>query len=92
MNILDGFLCDEISSKELYMDILSFIESFHIRKGEFEGNRYVIKKMDEINFLIYPEDIYPDGHREISGCISMYKQPLLNAINEFVEKKRIFWD
>lgn len=44
MDILKGFLSDKLSSKEFYVDIINFIESFHIRNGEFEGNRYIIKK------------------------------------------------
>lgn len=50
MNILEGFLQSEINTQELYEDIMSFITSYHIRCGEFEGNEYIIKKMDQTNF------------------------------------------
>lgn len=43
MNVLEGFLEAEINTQELYEDIMSFITSFHIRCGEFEGNEYIIK-------------------------------------------------
>lgn len=57
MNILESFLQSEINTQELYEEIISFITSYHIRCGEFEGNEYIIKKMDQINFL-YSQNIY----------------------------------
>jgi hypothetical protein len=77
------FLEDEISSQELYEAILYFVNSVHIRNGEFEGNYYIIKKMDLDNFIIYAENIYPDdNHREIPYSTSIYKENLLNEINK----------
>lgn len=90
MEILKEFLKDEIQSKEVEVDIVKFIESFNIRNGEYEGNRYVLKKIDNLNFLIFPEDIYPDGHKEICGCISIYKTQLLKEIKNWVKTKGIF--
>ncbi|MEE6452786.1 hypothetical protein RAH41_19660 [Gottfriedia acidiceleris] len=88
VNVIERFLEDEISSQELYEDIYAFITSFHIRNGEFEGNRYIIKKMDQLNFIIYLEDIYPDdNHREISCCHSIYRENLLNTINKYAKKQ-----
>lgn len=46
MNVMESFLQAEINTQELYEDIINFIISFHVRNGEFEGNEYVIKKMD----------------------------------------------
>ena len=63
MDIILKFLQAEISSQELYEEIYKFIDSYHIRNGEFEGNEYVIKKMDQDNFIIFPEYIYEDGKR-----------------------------
>lgn len=81
-NVIIEFLRDEIGSEESYKNILDFIESYDIRSGEFEGNRYIIKKMDRINFFVYSEDIYPDGTREISNTTNIYKDELIKAIKE----------
>lgn len=53
--ILENFLSSEIQSAELYREMINFIESYEIRRGEFEGNEYIIKKLDRNNFLLYPE-------------------------------------
>ncbi len=34
---------------------MNFINSYEIRKGEFEGNVYIIMKMDRENFIIFLE-------------------------------------
>jgi uncharacterized protein YydD (DUF2326 family) len=86
-NLIDGFLNDEISSQELYDSIYDFVMSFHIRSGEFEGNYYIIKKMDRDNFFIFPENIYPDTHREIPKCISVYRDNLIEKINAHAKKQ-----
>lgn len=90
MDILKEFLRDEIQSKKEGLDIISFIESFNIRNGEYEGNRYVLKKIDKLNFFIFSEDIYLDGHREVSGCISIYKTQILKEIKEWAQSKGVF--
>jgi hypothetical protein len=87
INLIERFLDDEISSQDLYESIYDFITSFHIRNGEFEGNYYIIKKMDPDNFIIFPENIYPDNHREIPNCISIYKDDLIVKINEHAKKQ-----
>ena len=46
MDVLNKFLQAEINSKEDYESIINFINLYEIRKGEFEGNGYVIMKMD----------------------------------------------
>ena len=45
MDVLNKFLQAEINSKEYYESIINFINLYEIRKGEFEGNEYVIMKM-----------------------------------------------
>jgi hypothetical protein len=89
IDVMERFLRDEISSQELYEDIYNFITSFHIRNGEFEANYYIIKKMDEGNFLIYAENIYPDNHREIPYSFSVYKDVLIKNINEYAKNHGI---
>lgn len=59
-------------------------------KGEYEGNRYILKKLHNLNFIIFLEDTYPDGHKEISGCISIYKMQLLKEIEKWEKEKGIF--
>ncbi|MBP2000778.1 hypothetical protein J2Z69_001809 [Paenibacillus shirakamiensis] len=88
-NIIEKFLDDEISSQELYESIYDFVTSFHIRSGEFEANYYIIKKMDSDNFFIFPENIYPDNHREIPHCISIYKDRLVSLINAHARKQAL---
>ncbi|MFD1884163.1 hypothetical protein [Paenibacillus wenxiniae] len=86
INVMERFLESEISSQKLYEDIYSFITSFHIRSGEFEANYYIIKKMDQINFFIYAENIFPDDHhREIPYSTSIYSNHLIKAINEYAQ-------
>ena len=87
IDTIESFLEDEISSQDLYEDIYDFITSTQIRNGEFEGNYYILKKMDLLNFIIYPEDIYPDNHREISYCISVYKQNLIKLITDYASQQ-----
>lgn len=89
MNVIEGFLQSEINTQELYEDIVKFIISFHIRNGEFEGNEYIIKKMDQTNFIIFPEYIYENGKREIHAAESVYRQVLLKKINEYAVTKNI---
>ena len=59
MDVLNKFLQAEINSKEYYDSITNFISLYEIRKGEFEGNEYIIMKVDRDNFIIFPE--YDDG-------------------------------
>ncbi|MFD1884161.1 hypothetical protein [Paenibacillus wenxiniae] len=86
IDVIEHFLEDEISSQELYEEIYSFITSFHIRSGEFEANYHIIKKMDQINFFIYAENIFPDDHhREIPYGVAIYKRSLIKAINKYAQ-------
>ena len=89
MNVLEGFLEAEINTQELYEDIMSFITSYHIRSGEFEGNEYIIKKMDQTNFILFPEYMDADGEREIHGAISVYRNNLIKEINDCAQLKGI---
>ena len=87
MDVMSKFLQAEINSQELYEEIYKFVVSDHIRNGEFEGNEYVIKKMDQDNFILSPEYIDEDGKREINFAISVYKEQLIKEIqNNAIEK------
>lgn len=89
MEILNKFLQAEINSKEYYERIMNFIDSYEIRRGEFEGNEYVIMKIDRDNFIIFPE--YDDGKDgvQIPFSASIYKKNFLDAITKYAQKKGI---
>lgn len=89
MNVLERFLQSEINTQELYDDIISFITSFHIRNGEFEGNEFVIKKMDQTNYIIFPEYEDEDGEREIHAAMAIYRNDLIKEINNYAITKDI---
>jgi len=88
MDILNNFLHHEIMTKGLYEEMCHFIESYEIRRGEFECNIYIIVKIDRENFILYPE--YEDKNGlSIPFARSIYKKELLDAINEYAKKKGI---
>lgn len=89
MDILKKFLQAEINSKEFYKSITNFINTEEIRKGEFEGNEYVIMKLDRDNFILFPE--YDDGQDgiQIPFSLSIYKKELVDAINCYAQNNHI---
>ncbi len=89
MNVMEGFLQSEINTQELYEEIMNFITSYHVRNGEFEGNEYIIKKMDQTNFIIFPEYEDENGEREIHAAESVYRENLIKRINKYASKKNI---
>lgn len=89
MNVLESFLQAEINTQELYDDMILFITSFHIRNGEFEGNEFIIKKMDQTNFIIFPEYEDEDGEREIHAAQAVYRNNLIKEINKYAVTKDI---
>lgn len=89
MDVIQEFLKYEIYPNGMYEDIIHFITSSHIRSGEFEGNEYVIKKMDHSNFLVFSEYSTQNGEREIHFATSIYKFQLLEIINEYAKSQGI---
>lgn len=87
MNVMEGFLQSEINTQELYEEIMNFITSYHVRNGEFGGNEYIIKKMDQNNFIIFPEYEDEGGEREIHAAEAVYRENLIKRINEHASKK-----
>lgn len=89
MDILNKFLQAEINSKEYYESIMNFISLYEIRKGEFEGNEYIIMKIDRDNFILFPE--YDDGQDgiQIPFSLSIYKNNLVDEINRYAQGKGI---
>lgn len=81
--ILEKFLEVEIQSTELYRGIIDFIESYEIRRGEFECNEYIIQKLDRDNFILYPE--YGDGIHvgiQVPYAMAVCKGELIKAVND----------
>lgn len=89
MDILKKFLQAEINSKAMYLDICEFVNSFHIRSGEFEGNEYVIKKMDQDNYIIFAEYEDKEGKREIPFSMSIYKMKLLEEMKNCAMQRKL---
>ncbi|WBW98366.1 hypothetical protein [Oceanirhabdus sp. W0125-5] len=84
---LSNFLQDEISDQEFYDAIYDFIIDQNIRSGEYEGNIFIIKKLDRLNFVIFEEHCYrEDKQREIYNAISLFRKDILIAINEHAHK------
>ncbi len=86
LNVIEKFLQAEINEQELYEAIVEFIDSYEIRSGEFEGNEYIIKKLDRLNFLIFPE-YEVNGQKEIPFATSYYKDDLLKDIHEWAKQQ-----
>lgn len=81
--MISEFLIDEVSNQECYDSIYNFIADQNIRTGEYEGNIFVIKKMDRLNFIIFKEFSYQkNGLREIHNAKSIFRKDLLKAVNE----------
>ena len=89
MNVIESFLQAEINTQDLYDDIIFFITSFHIRRGAFEGNEFIIKKMDQINFIIFSEYTYDNGECEIHVAEAIYREVLVKKINAYADSKGI---
>lgn len=86
MNIIKIFLEVEISDQEFYEAIFDFISSYNIRCGEYEGNEFIIKKIDIENFLIFNEYVV-DGRRNTSNYTYINKIDLLDDVNHYANKQ-----
>lgn len=84
--LLQAFLEDELSDQEFYDGIIEFIYSYNIRSGEYEGNRFVIKKMDLLNFIIFEEYVI-DGKRKIGNTIPISRKKLIKRINLYAKNQ-----
>lgn len=85
--MIKDFLDLEVSYKEIADEILHFINSYEIRKGEFECNSYVIEKLDGTNFIIYEELRDLNGNKSIfkvfSVCRKDFQEAIVNKAKEF---------
>jgi hypothetical protein len=79
---IQSFLENEVSDQEYYDGIIDFLWSSNIRCGEYEGNQYVIQKVDQYNFILFEEYVI-DGKREVHNAFSLHKSKLMKYINEY---------
>ncbi len=80
------FLWNEESHIEGGIGLLEFIGDECIRRGEYEGNEWLVKKMDPMNFLLYTEYILQDGKRLVGNCIPFSKDELFKIVQDAKQK------
>lgn len=87
MNIIESFFDELIFDQECYDEIYDFIISESIRCGEYEGNCFILKKLDLNNFIIFNEYRISENQIEISDPYSVKKSTLLKKINLYAKKQ-----
>ena len=55
MDMIKDFLYSEMSIEALYKEVIFFINSVEIQKGELEWNQYILRNIDKENFILYAE-------------------------------------
>ena len=80
MQILEDFLSSETNDYELAELIIKFINCPHIRIGEFEGNEYVVKKIDRNCLQIFSDLTDNNGIRHVSKELNICREDLQKAI------------
>ena len=99
MDMIKDFLYSEMSIEELYKEVIFFINSDEIQKGEFEGNQYILKKnqyilkkIDKENFILYAE--YEDKKgvvKDMSGTAQfIHKDKLIEIIEKYRKENEEF--
>ena len=78
MDMIKDFLYSEMSIEELYKEVIFFINSDEIQKGKFEGNQYILKKIDKENFILI--GINKFYNRDKYSCFNTNQ--LSNSYNE----------
>lgn len=85
-SMLNAFIGSELQYQENYDAILDFVVSMSIRCGEYEGCKFVVKKMDRDNFILFTEQVL-EGNRVIKGCVAVGKEELIRRIEEAGREK-----
>lgn len=81
--VLKEFLDTEFFCPEVADGIIQFILNENIRSGEYEGNEYILKKIDPFAFVIFLEYINPNTlSRELSKMAVFKRDELLNAMRD----------
>jgi len=79
--VLVKFLQDEFSYEAAQQGILYFMFDENIRRGEYEGNMYILKKLDSYTYVIYAELTFvKEGRTEIASCHAYTRAELLSAM------------
>ena len=92
MDMIKDFLYSEMSIEELYKEVIFFINSDEIQKGEFEGNQYILKKIDKENFILYAEYEDKEGVvKDMSGTAQfIHKDKLIEIIEKYKKENEKF--
>lgn len=99
MDMIKDFLYSEMSIEELYKEVIFFINSDEIQKGEFEGNQYILKKIDKENFILYAEYENEEGRvKDMSGTVKdmsgtaqfIHKDKLIEIIEKYRKENEEF--
>lgn len=84
MNFLQQFLESEIMDQETYKTIYDFITLDNFRSGEYEGNQYVIRKINRQYIQIEDEVAFENtGLRRVE---TYTPQHLAKAMTAYIEK------
>jgi len=81
---IKDFTYIELSDREAANAILNFVMDFDIRCGEYEGNLYVIKKLNRDNFIIMLEYQHPEGDADFPWANVIYKKELEKIIEKHI--------
>ena len=84
---LEHFFKEELQDKQMYLDIVSFVESPHIRCGEFECNSHVIRKKDHDHFEIWLEECLEDYLSNQKHACKIGRIPFLRTLEEEAKKR-----
>jgi len=70
-----------MSIEELYKEVIFFINSDEIQKGKFEGNQYILKKIDKENFILIGINKFYNNKYRCFKQIS-YQIPVMNGATQ----------
>lgn len=86
---LGDFLKTEIVTEDARRAILEFISNWNIRAGEYEGNTFIVYKLDRKNIIVYADEQWGDWgedetrNRLISRCIPICTKDLINLVKAY---------
>lgn len=84
-NASSDFFHAEFGGQDRYEALAGFVGTDALRSGRYEGNEYVLEKLDPESFLMYREDEYPGGRVEVSDAALLDKDELLEKLGVKVE-------
>ena len=84
-NLLDSFLTHDIQDEGMYQDIAYFVKWDNYRYGEYEGNRYVVRKiLGDDNVSIFPDN---EPGLDQDRTLVMNKREFLRTIDKAAKKQ-----